>query len=70
MIVTKLSPEGKEYYKTIVCEELWLRYFNSTAFDAGLITEDEHRKMLVKIIERTGQKKKELERCERQRRST
>lgn len=26
--MNSLSPEGKERYKTIICEELWLKYYN------------------------------------------
>ena len=54
MNVALLSPEGKEKYKKIVCEELWLRYFNDTLRKQRIITEYEHRAMLLKIMERTS----------------
>lgn len=49
-----LSPEGKEQYKKSVCEELWLRYFNDTLRKQRIITDYEHRRMLLKIKERTA----------------
>lgn len=52
--VARLSPEGKEKYKKIVCEELWLRYFNDTLRRQRVITEHEHRMMHLKIMERTA----------------
>lgn len=54
MNVALFSPEGKEQYKKIVCEELWLRYFNDTLRKQRIITEYEHQMMLLKIMERTA----------------
>ena len=45
----------------IVSEELWLNYFNNYLFKEGVITERLYWKMFVKILERTAQKKKALE---------
>lgn len=59
--VLKLSPEGKETYKKFVCEELWLRYFNDTLRKQRIITEDEHRMMFQKILERTAKLSKGIQ---------
>lgn len=45
----------------IVSEELWLNYFNNYLLKEGVITERLYWKMFVKILERTAQKKKALE---------
>ncbi len=45
----------------IVSEELWLNYFNNYLLKKGVITERLYWKMFVKILERTAQKKKALE---------
>lgn len=49
----KLSAEGKAKCKKAVFEELWLKYYNDTLHKQKLITEAEHRKMLIMISERT-----------------
>lgn len=54
MNVAQLSESGKEQYKKVICEELWLRYFNDTLRKKNIISEKEHRMMFVKIVERTG----------------
>ena len=54
MRINELSSEGRERYKKIVCEELWLRYFNDTLRKQRIITEHEHQMMFLKIIERTA----------------
>lgn len=59
--VVKLSPEGKEKYKNIVYEELWLRYFNDTLLKQQIITEDEHIRMFQKILERTAKLSKGIQ---------
>lgn len=53
MDYTKLSDEGKAKCKNAVLEELWLMYYNDTLRKQGIITELEHRKMYLKISERT-----------------
>lgn len=53
MDYTKLSDEGKAKCKRAALEELWLKYYNDTLRKHGLITELEHRKMSLKILERT-----------------
>ena len=35
-------------------EQLWLRYFNDTLLEKGIITEDEHYKMNARIVNRKG----------------
>ena len=35
-------------------EQLWLRYFNDTLLEKGIITEDEHYKMNTRIVNRKG----------------
>lgn len=35
-------------------EELWLRYFNDSLLERGIITEEEHRKMNNRIVSRKG----------------
>lgn len=47
---TKISSEQK---KRVICEQLWLSYFNDTLYEKGLITEDQRNKMRVKIKCRT-----------------
>lgn len=47
-----------EQQRRIVVEEIWLRYFNDTLLQKGLITQQEHQKMILKIQEETERKKK------------
>lgn len=54
MNIAQLSEKEKERYKKVICEELWLRYFNDTLRKKNIISEWEYRMMFVKIIERTG----------------
>ena len=35
-------------------EQLWLRYFNDTLLEKGIITKDEHYKMNTRILNRKG----------------
>ena len=54
----------KEYKKAIVrivSEELWLNYFNNYLLKEGVITERMYWKMFVRILHRTAQMKKALE---------
>lgn len=53
MNVTLLSEEEKERYKKAICEDLWLKYFNRTLHNQGVITEREYLKMNTLIVERT-----------------
>lgn len=61
MNVVQLSKEDKEQYKKVICEELWLRYFNDTLRKKEVISEKEYRKMQIAIIERTGSLLKEID---------
>lgn len=47
---------SKEVQKQAVWEELWLHYYNDTLLKKGLITEQEHRMMKLKINSRTEAK--------------
>lgn len=38
-------------------EELWLLYFNNYLYQAGVITEDKHTRMIAKILNRNSIKK-------------
>jgi hypothetical protein len=35
-------------------EQLWLRYFNDSLLEKGIITKEEHRKMNSRIVNRKG----------------
>ena len=35
-------------------EQLWLRYFNDSLLEKGIITKEEYQKMNTRIINRTG----------------
>lgn len=61
MNVAQLSKEGKEQYKKVICEELWLRYFNDTLRKKDVISEKEYRKLQIAIMERTGSLLKEID---------
>ena len=61
MIVALLSEEVKERYKKAICEDLWLKYFNSTLHKQGIITEREYLKMNTLIVERTQRLLKRIE---------
>lgn len=47
---------SNEVQKQAVWEELWLHYYNDTLLKKGLITEQEHRMMKLKINSRTEAK--------------
>lgn len=47
---------SNEVKKQAVWEELWLNYYNDTLLKEGLITEQEHRMMKLKIKSRTEAK--------------
>jgi len=47
-----------EQRRRIVAEEIWLRYFNDTLLQKGLITKQQHLRMILKIQEETERKKK------------
>ena len=36
-------------------EQLWLRYFNDSLLEKGIITKEEHQKMNTRIVNRKGQ---------------
>lgn len=48
-----------ERERTILLEEIWLRYYNDYLLKHGVITEYVHRQMFVKIIERTAKLKRQ-----------
>lgn len=54
--------EMSEWYKTIICEQLWLTYFNDTLRSKGLITEWEYQRMREQIRTQTKEK---VNRCYR-----
>ena len=35
-------------------EQLWLRYFNDSLLEKGIITKEEHQKMNTRIVNRKG----------------
>ena len=35
-------------------EQLWLRYFNDSLLEKGIITKEEHQKMNARIVNRKG----------------
>ena len=35
-------------------EQLWLRYFNDSLLEKGIITKEEHQKMNSRIVNRKG----------------
>jgi len=47
-----------EQRRRIVAEEIWLRYFNDTLLQKGLITKQQHLRMILKMQEETERKKK------------
>lgn len=56
--------KGKpEQLRRIVVEEMWLRYYNRSLFEKGLITERQFREMEIAIIIQAEKKKKEVKRC-------
>lgn len=55
MTYTQYSEEGKALYKKVICEELWLRYFNDTLRRHRIITERDYLKMNEAILVRTSQ---------------
>ncbi len=48
----------KNTAETVVCEEIWLNYFNKYLFECGLIDENEKRMMDRKIEKHIAAKKK------------
>lgn len=42
-----------EQRKRTVMEQLWLTYYNDTVFAKGLITEEQHNKLRIRIKNRT-----------------
>ena len=47
------NPPMSEKQKQSILEKLWLTYYNDTLLEKGVITEDEHNKMRVKIKTRS-----------------
>ena len=48
------NPPMSERKKQSILEKLWLTYYNDTLLEQGVITQDEHDQMLVKIKTRAG----------------
>lgn len=61
MNASSLSENGKERYKQVICEELWLKYCNDTLRRHKVITEKEYLKMNNSILIRTGRLLKEIQ---------
>jgi hypothetical protein len=51
---SKISASTPPKKKQQILEELWLNYFNTVLLESGCITEDEYRRMKLKIIHRTA----------------
>lgn len=71
--VARLSEKGRELYKKVICEELWLNYYNSTLRKHKVITEREYLNMHEVILKRTNQLLRELHKesiCENLHQST
>lgn len=43
-----------EQQKKVIAEEMWLKYYNQTLFEKGLITERERNLMINRIDARTA----------------
>lgn len=63
MNYARLSEEGRLLYKKVVCEELWLKYFNNTLRRHRIITEREYLRMHEMILVRTGEL---LKKCDKE----
>ncbi len=53
----KATPDNKQYLearKYIRAKEIWLRYYNLSVFQAGLISRDEYIQMNARIIKATA----------------
>lgn len=61
MNYAQLSAEGKAYYKKVICEELWLKYYNDTLRRHRIITEKEYLIMHEVILVRTGRLLQDLQ---------
>lgn len=61
MNFAQLSAEGKECYKKVICEELWLKYYNDTLRRHGIITDKEYLKMHEVILVRTARLLQEVQ---------
>ena len=48
------NPPMSEKKKQSILEKLWLTYYNDTLLEKGVITQDEHDKMRVKIKTRAS----------------
>ena len=55
------SKEDSKEIVRIVSGEIWLNYFNDYLLKEGVITERMYWKMFVRILHRTAQMKKALE---------
>lgn len=47
--------EMSQQRRRSIMEQLWLSYYNDTLYEKGVITEDERKKMRIKIKSRTRQ---------------
>ena len=48
------KPPMSEKKKQSILEKLWLTYYNDTLLEKGVISQEEHDKMRVKIQTRAG----------------
>ena len=48
------KPPMSEKKKQCILEKLWLTYYNDTLLEKGVISQEEHDKMRVKIKTRAG----------------
>ena len=48
------KPPMSEKKKQSILEKLWLTYYNDTLLEKGVISQEEHDKMRVKIKTRVG----------------
>ena len=47
--IKKIKPVMSEQKKLAVIEQLWLIYYNDTLFEKGMITQEQHQRMQLKI---------------------
>lgn len=53
MNIASLSAEGRTRYKKVICEQLWLEYYNDTLRQHRIIAEKVYLKMHEAILIRT-----------------
>ena len=48
------GPDNYESQKRMIAEQIWLKYYNQVLFEKGMITEEEHNRMINRINARNG----------------